>query len=136
MPIEDEDELRSVLKQSAVIAVVGASPKPYRDSHSIANFLERNGYRVYRVNPLYDEIDGKPCYNNLSEVPEPIDIVDVFRRPDAVPDIVRESLAVNAKVLWLQLGVIHEDAALIAEAGGMRVVMDHCIAVEYRRLVA
>ncbi len=136
MPIEQNEVIRSILTDSRVVAVVGASPKPYRDSHSIALFLEGRGYTVYRVNPAYDTIDGKPCYKDLSAVPEPIDIVDVFRRPEAVPAIVDEALAVGAKVLWLQFGVVHEDAAAAAEAGGLKVVMDHCIAVDHRRLVA
>jgi len=116
--------------------VVGASPKPYRDSNSIARFLERARYTVYRVNPRYESIDGKPCYTDLASVPERIDVVDVFRRSEAVPDIVAESLRVKAKVLWLQFGVVHAEAAEAAERGGMQVVMDHCIAIDYRRLVS
>jgi len=135
MPIEQDEVIRSILTESKVIAVVGASPKPYRDANSIARFLERTGYTVYRVNPLYDTIDGKPCYKDLASVPEPIDLVDVFRRSDAVPDIVEEAIAVKAKAIWLQFGVIHEEAAAVAEAAGMQVIMDHCIAVDHRRLV-
>jgi len=136
MAIEHDEVLRSILTTNRVIAVVGASPKPYRDSNSIARFLDGAGYTVYRVNPAYDSIDGKPCYKDLASVPEKIDIVDVFRRPDAIPDIVAEALAVKARVLWLQFGVVHEEAAAVAEKGGMQVVMDHCIAVDHRRLVA
>ena len=135
MPIEQEEIIRSILTDSRVIAVVGASPKPYRDSNSIAGFLEAAGYTVYRVNPQYEAIDGKPCYPDLASIPEPIDIVNVFRRSDAVPEIVEESLAVKAKVLWLQFGVIHDEAAARAEQGGIQVLMDHCIAVDHRRLI-
>ncbi len=136
MPIEDDATIRGILTDSRVIAVVGASPKPYRDSNSIARFLEDKGYTVYRVNPQYQTIDDKPCYPDLASVPEPIDIVDVFRRSEAVPEIVDEALAAKAKTLWLQFGVVHEEAAATAEQGGMHVVMDHCIAVDHRRFVA
>ena len=136
MPIEQDDIIQSILTESKVVAVVGASPKLYRDSNSISRFLEAEGYTVYRVNPQYDTIDGKPCYKDLASVPERIDIVDVFRRSDAVPDIVEEAIAAGAGTIWLQFGVVHEDAAARAEEAGLRVVMDHCIAVDHRRLVA
>jgi predicted CoA-binding protein len=135
MPIEDEAILKTILEQARTVAVVGASPKPWRDSHSVALFLKRAGYTVYYVNPSYETIEGEPCYPNLRSVPSTIDIVDVFRQPSAVPDIVQEAIAIHAKTLWLQYGVVHDEAAAEAERAGLQVVMDHCIAVDYRRLM-
>jgi uncharacterized protein len=135
MPIEEENTIREILATAKTIAVVGASNKPYRDSSRIAGYLKRKGYRVFLVNPAYTEIDGEPCFPSLASLGTPIDIVDVFRNSDAVPGIVDETIAVHAKTLWLQLGVIHEQAAQKAEAAGVRVVMDHCIAVDHARLV-
>ena len=135
MPVEDENAIRTILTAVKTIAVVGASSKPYRDSNRIAGYLQRQGYRVFLVNPTYPEIEGEPCFPNLASLGLDIDIVDVFRNPDAVSQIVDEAIAVKAKTVWLQLGVIHEQAAQKAEAAGIRVVMDHCIAVDHSRLV-
>lgn len=135
MPIEDAERIRTILKESRTIAVVGASDDPGRDSHSIMKFLLDRGYTVHPVNPKYAEVLGRTCYPNLGAVPEPIDIVDVFRRPEAVPEIVDEALQIRAKVLWLQFNVVHEEAAARAEANGLDVIMDRCIAVEHRRLI-
>jgi predicted CoA-binding protein len=135
MPIEDDITIRTILTAAKTIAVVGASNKPYRDSNRIAAYLKRKGYRVFLVNPTYSEIDGEPCFPGLASIGAMIDIVDVFRNSDAVPEIVDEAIAVHAKTMWLQLGVIHVQAAQRAEAAGVRVVMDHCIAVDHSRLV-
>jgi predicted CoA-binding protein len=135
MPIENDAEIRNILMRAKTIAVVGASDKPYRDSNRIAEFLMRKGYTVYPVNPTYTETNGVRCYPDLASLPGPVDIVDVFRNPDAVDDVVSQSIAANAGTLWLQSGVIHEGAARRAEAAGIAVIMDHCIAVEYGRLV-
>lgn len=135
MPIENDERLREILTTSRTIAVVGASTKPYRDSNQIADFLLRQGYEVHPVNPAYPETNGRTCYPDLAHVPGPIDIVDVFRAPEAVDEIVDEAIAVKAKVLWLQLGVVNDAAAARAEQAGMTVVMDHCIAVDHRRLL-
>jgi len=135
MPIDDDNEIRQILTSSRTIAVVGASDKPWRDSYDIMRYLMSRGYRVFAVNPACKTILEQPCYASLKDVTEPIDIVDVFRRSDAVPEIVQEALSVKAKTLWLQLGVIHEQSAQIAEENGMKVIMDHCIAVDHRRLV-
>ena len=136
MPIEDDGRIRDLLSSAATIAVVGASPKPYRDSNSIADFLIRQGYEVYPVNPAYTETNGRTCYPNLASIPRPIDIVDVFRRPDAVDEIVDQAIAVHAKAVWLQLGATNEAATARAERAGLAVVMERCISVEYRRLLA
>jgi len=131
----DDAGLRELLSSAATIAVVGASPKPWRDSGSIAQFLAGKGYRVYPVNPKYEEVLGLKCFPDLKSVPEKIDIVDVFRRPGEVDAVVDEAIAVGAKSVWLQLGVINEVAAAKAESAGLKVVMDRCIAVEHRALM-
>ena len=135
MPIENAETIASILKNSKTIAVVGASPKPWRDSGSIAQYLIHKGYDVYPVNPTYEAMFDKICYKDLKSVPVAIDIVDVFRNPDAVDEIVDEAIAVKAKTIWLQLGVVNEKAAAKAERAGIRVIMDHCIAVEHSRLI-
>ncbi len=135
MPIEDADIIKKILQEARTIAVVGASEKPWRDSYSIMQYLKRKGYVVYPVNPKYREIDGDQCYPNLASIPAAIDIVDVFRRPSEVPGVVQEAVAVGAKTLWLQLGVVHEQAAAEAERAGLHVIMDRCIAIEHRQLI-
>ncbi len=135
MPIEDDSIIRSILRTSTTVALVGASENPHRDSNRIMKFLMDQGYVVHPVNPQYENVLGRKSFPDLSSVPEPIDIVDVFRNPDAVPAIVDEAIAVRAKVLWLQFGVIHEEAAGKAEKRGIQVIMDHCIAVDHRRLI-
>ncbi|MGB2867212.1 MAG: CoA-binding protein [Bacteroidota bacterium] len=136
MPIENDGAVREILKAAKTIAVVGASPKPWRDSNSIAQFLMTKGYTVYPVNPNYPKVLEMPCYPDLKSVPGAIDIVDVFRSPDAVMEIVEQAIAVHAPTLWLQLGVVNEEAALKAESAGISVIMDHCIAVDHRRLIS
>lgn len=135
MPIERDDEVREILTTARTIAIVGASTKPYRDANSIADFLIREGYDVIPVNPAYTETNGRTCYPTLQAIGRPVDLVDVFRNPDAVDDVVDDAIAAGAKVLWLQLDVVNETAARRAEAAGLRVVMDRCIAVEHRRLM-
>ncbi len=134
MPIEDDAAIRRILQTAKTVAVVGASTKPYRDSNRIADFLIRQGYTVIPVNPAYAETNGLKCYPDLRSVPVPIDIVDVFRNPDEIDDTVDEAIAVKARTLWLQLGVVNEAAARRAEAAGIQVIMDHCIAIDYQRL--
>lgn len=135
MPIEDDDVIRRILESAKTIAVVGASVKPWRDSNSIMQFLLQVGYIVFPVNPNYSEVLGTRCVPLLSEVPEEIDIVDVFRRSDAVGPIVDEAIAVAAKTLWMQVGVVNEEAADKAERAGLNVIMDRCIRVDYQRLI-
>ncbi len=134
MPIEDDDVIRRILESAKTIAVVGASVKPWRDSNSIMQFLMQVGYKVFPVNPNYSEVLGTRCVPLLSEVPEKVDIVDIFRRPEAVMGIIDEVLAVGARTIWLQLGVVNEEGAVKAERAGLNVVMDHCIRVDYQRL--
>jgi len=135
MPITDSNSLREILSAARVIAVIGHSNDPNRTSYQIGAMLRRVGYTVYPVNPNVTEIDGQPCYPTLIEVPEPIDIVDVFRRSEFLPEVVDQAMAARAKVIWTQLGVVDETAARVAEGAGMQVVMDRCIKVEYYRLM-
>jgi predicted CoA-binding protein len=135
MPIEDDEVIRKILNETKTIALVGASKKPYRDSYRIGQFLVSRGYTVFPVNPNYTEIEGEKCYPDLFSIGRPIDIVDVFRAPDAVGEIVDDAVAVQAKTVWMQLGVVNEKAAHKAEFAGIAVIMDRCIAVEYARLI-
>lgn len=133
--LTSDDEIRKLLTDSKTIAVVGASPKPWRDSGSIAEFLKNKGYTVYPVNPMYPEVLGMKCYPDLKSIPDKIDIVDIFRNSNEVEPIVDEAIAVGAKSVWMQLNVVNEAAAEKAERAGLNVVMDLCIAVEHRALV-
>jgi predicted CoA-binding protein len=133
--ITTDSELKSLLTNSKTIAVVGASPKPWRDSGAIADFLAKKGYTVFPVNPKYDEINGIQSYPDLKSIPVPIDIVDIFRNPDEVEPVIDEAIAVGAKAVWMQFGVVNEAAARKAEQAGLTVVMDRCIAVEHRALM-
>ncbi len=135
MSIEDGKKIKEILITAKTIAVVGASSKPWRDSHRIAGYLKRHGYTIFPVNPTYTEIDGEKCYPDLESIGKPIDIVDVFRNPDSVGETIDEAIAVKAKTVWLQIGVINEAAAQKAEAAGIQVVMDHCIAIDHTRLI-
>ena len=127
------DEVRDILKTARTIAVVGLSDKPDRDSHHVAAYLQQHGYRIIPVNPNAQEILGERCYPSLREIPVPVELVDIFRRADAVPAIVEEALAIGAKVVWMQLGVINEQAATRAKAAGLQVVMDACVKIEHAR---
>lgn len=126
--------IRSLVTRARTVAVIGASPDPGRPSHGVASYLHRSGLRVYPVNPAITELFGLTVYPSLADVPEPVDIVDVFRRPEYVRDIAEQAVAAQAGALWLQLGVINEPAAELAAAGGLQVVMDKCLAVEHRRV--
>jgi uncharacterized protein len=133
--IANDEGIQKLLTDAKTIAVVGASPKPWRDSGSIAEFLQRKGYKIYPVNPKYDEVLGMKCYRDLKSIPEKIDIVDIFRNPDTVEPVIDEAIAVGAKAVWMQLGVVNTRAAQKAEKAGLAVVMDRCIAIEYRALM-
>ena len=135
MPIEDDRVIEQILHRAKTIAVVGASPKPGRDSGSIAQFLAGRGYTVLPVNPAYDEVLGMKCYADLASTGSKIDIVDIFRKPEEVLPIIDEAIAIGASTIWMQLGVVNEDAAKRAEEAGLNVIMDRCIAVDHRRLI-
>jgi uncharacterized protein len=122
-----------VLAEARTIAVVGLSGNPLRASHFVGVYLQRHGYRVIPVNPREPEILGEKSYASLAQVPVPVDIVDVFRAPAALPAIATEAVAIRAKCLWCQFTVINEEGARIAESGGLAVVMDRCLKVEHAR---
>jgi predicted CoA-binding protein len=127
-------ELERILSSASTIAIVGASSNPDRSSHGIMRRMKQLGYRVIPVNPNETSVLGEKAYPSLSDVPVPIDIVDVFRRPEYTPAIADEAARVGAKVLWLQQGIWNDDAAARAKAGGLTVVMDACIATVHAML--
>jgi predicted CoA-binding protein len=127
--------LAEILASAHTIAVVGLSRKRYRPSYGVAEYLQRAGYRVIPVNPNETEVLGEKCYPDLDSVPDVIDIVDIFRRPEHVPEIVEAAIRRGAKVIWMQETVVHEGAARRAESAGLAVVMDRCILKDHRRLV-
>ena len=122
-----------ILKSGRVIAVVGLSPEPDRPSHRVASYLKEYGYRIIPVNPQEKEILGEPSYPDLGSIPEPVDVVDIFRRSEEVLDIVEQAIRVGAKAVWLQEGVINEKAATRAKEGGLLVVMDKCMFKEHQK---
>ena len=132
---QDPLEIQRVIHGARTIAVVGLSPNELRASNFVGYYLQRHGYRVIPVNPREPEILGQTSYPSLLEVPEPVDIVDVFRAPDALPDLAREAVEIQAGALWCQFGVINEEGARIAEDGGVTVIMDRCLKVEHARYV-
>ncbi len=128
---EDREGLRRLLTGAKSIAVVGASPKPDRDSHAIAKYLIEAGYDVYPVNPGQDEILGRKCYPDLASLPGPMDIVDVFRRPEHMPAVVEEAIAAKARCVWMQLDTGNAEAARRAVGAGLDVVVEKCIKVAH-----
>jgi len=132
---QDPRAIQQVLLTAKTIAIVGLSGNALRASHFVALYLRRHGYRVIPVNPRETQILGERSFASLREVPDPIDIVDVFRAPAALPDIAADAVAIGAKCLWCQFGVINEEGARIAERGGLTVVMDRCIKVEHARYI-
>ncbi|HWD84588.1 MAG TPA: CoA-binding protein [Solirubrobacteraceae bacterium] len=128
--------IREVLTETRTWAVVGCSPDPSRDSHRIARLLQSHGYRVIPVNPMVDELLGERCYDSVTEIPaaEGVEVVDIFRRPDRAGSHVDEAIALGARAVWLQLGVVDEAAAQRALAAGLQVVMDRCPAIELPQL--
>ena len=130
----DTRTIEQILKNSRVVAVVGLSPDPSRDSHRIAKYLKNEGFRVIPVNPNATEVLGEKAYPDLPSVPDRVDIVDIFRRPEHVPPIVDQAIAIGAKAVWMQLGIVNEEAAQKASGAGLDVVMDRCIMVDHRML--
>jgi predicted CoA-binding protein len=129
-----DEDIRWALTGTRTWAVVGCSPDPGRDSHRIAALLQRRGFRVIPVNPAVDAVLGERCYPSLDAVPEPIEVVDIFRRASEAGAHVDEAIAIGARAVWMQLGVIDADAAGRARAAGLRVVMDRCPAIELPKL--
>ena len=131
-----DDTLRRILKNCKTIAVVGLSPEWHRPSHFVAKYMQEQGYHIIPVNPKHESILGERCYARLEDIPEPVDMVDVFRRPEDVPPIAASAVAIGAKCLWQQLGVASQEADTFARAAGLDSVMDRCVKVEHARLLS
>ena len=132
----ESEQIEKVLKNAKTIAVVGLSSNPMRASHGVSAYMQAQGYRIIPVNPRESAVLGEACYPDLDAVPEAIDIVNIFRRPEHVPEIVEAAIRKGAKVIWMQEGVYHEEAARRAEEAGLVVIMDRCILKDHRRLGA
>jgi uncharacterized protein len=128
------NQISEILHTCRNIAVVGLSGKRYLPSYGVAEYMKSAGYRIIPVNPLETQVLGEKCYADLDSVPDPIDIVDIFRRSEFVPEIVEAAIRKGARVIWMQEGVVHEEAARRAEAAGLIVIMDRCILKDHRRL--
>lgn len=135
MPLTEDRDIKRLLEQAKTVAVVGYSNKPNRPSRDVAEALKQAGYTVYPVNPTLQSTDEERIYAGLADIPVPIDVVDIFRRPEDVPEVVEAAIAVGAKAVWMQLGIVNEAAARRAEEAGLTVVMDRCMKVERRRLL-
>ena len=131
----DINDIRRILGTNTVIAVIGLSANWWRPSFFAAKYLKDHGYRIIPVNPNYDEILGEKCYAKAEDIPEPVDVVDVFQRSIVTPPIAKSAVQIKARVLWLQLGVVNSEAASIATQGGLEVVMDRCMKIEHGRLL-
>ncbi len=136
MPITSDAEIAELLGETRTIAMIGASDRPDRPSYGVMKFLVDRGYRVLPVNPQItgEHVHGEYVWRELAQIGEPIDLVDIFRRPQAAGEAVDAAIAVGAKAIWMQLGVINEEAAARAEAAGLKVVMNRCPVIEIRRL--
>jgi predicted CoA-binding protein len=133
--VDDIAGLRLILSRAHTLAVVGLSANWYRPSYFAAKYMQDHGYRVIPVNPTYREVLGETCYPDLASVPERVDIVDCFRKPEEMVPLARAAVAIGARVLWMQLGIRNEEAAAIADAAGLDVVMDRCVKIEHARLM-
>jgi uncharacterized protein len=127
--------ITELLKTSHTIAVVGLSHKRFRPSNGVADYMQRNGYRIVPVNPFESAVLGETSYASLEAIPEHVDIVNIFRRSEFVPEIVEAAIRIGARAIWMQEGVVHEEAADLARSAGLTVVMDRCILKEHRRIV-
>jgi len=131
-----DEEVVELLKSAKTIAVVGISHKEDRDSYKVAKYLKEHGYKIIPVNPKYKEVLGEPCYPDLKSIPEKIDVVDIFRKVDAIPGIVDEAISVGAGAVWMQLGLAHNESAEKARQAGLKVVMNKCMKIEHQRLLS
>lgn len=132
LEVDARERLR-IIRNARSVALVGVSANPIRSSNFVASYLIRTDFVTYPVNPMYDEVLGMKCYASLADLPEPPDIVDVFRREDQLPGVVSEAIAVGAKVVWFQLGLRHDEAARMAIDAGLAVVQDRCLKIEHAR---
>ena len=128
------DEIREILEKNKTIAVVGLSDKPERDSYRVADYMKEHGYRIVPVNPSKDEILGEKSYPDLKSIPFAVDMVDIFRKVDAIPKVVDEAIGISAKVVWMQLGLAHNASAEKARDAGLKVVQSKCLKVEHKKL--
>ena len=129
------DEIKEILKETKRIAIVGLSPKEKRDSNRVAKYLMNQGYEIVPVNPGQKEILGKNCYGSLKEIPFKVDMVDIFLNPVRIPPVVDQAIDMGAKVIWMQLGVVHNESAEKARNASIRVVMDMCIKIEHEKMI-
>ena len=132
--MDPEELIRQMLEDSRTVAVVGLSAHPQTDSHRVAKYLKEHGYHVIPVNPTVDEVLGEPSYPTVQAIPEAPDVVDMFRAAEHAPAIVEDAIAAGAKTVWMQLGIVNEEAAARAREGGLKVVMDRCMMREHKRL--
>ena len=133
--VDDIAGLRRILAQTRTIAVVGLSANWYRPSYFAAKYMQDHGYRIVPVNPAYTEVLGERCYPSLAAIPDPVDMVDCFRKPGEIVALAHAAVAKGAKVLWMQLGIRNDEAAQIATAAGLDVVMDRCVKIEHARIL-
>ena len=132
---EQTATIRKVLRDSKTIAVVGLSPKPHRPSHQVASYLMEVGYTIIPVNPGQDAILGRTCYPNLRAIPTPVDMVDIFRRQEAVLPIVEDAISIGAQFIWMQEGIVNKEAAAKAESAGLTVIMNRCTKIDHMNLL-
>ncbi len=128
--------IKAVLRDNTIVAVVGLSPKPSRPSHQVAAYLQQAGYRIIPVNPGRREILGQPCYPDLRAIPGRVEVVDIFRRPELVEPVVRDAIAIHARVVWMQEGIVNEQAAALAEKAGLTVIMDRCMKMDHLNFIS
>ena len=133
--VDDISGLRRILTRSRSLAIVGVSANWFRPSYFAAKYMQDHGYRIIPVNPNYTEVLGQKCYPELAAIPEPVDIVDCFRRPGEIVPLARDAVAIGAKVLWMQLGIRNDEAATIAADAGLDVVMNRCVKIEHARIL-
>ena len=130
---QDSGVIRTILSTTKTIAIVGLSPKSERPSYFVGSYLKSEGYRIIPVNPMAKEILGEKCYPDLLSIPEPVDMVDVFRKPEDCIEVAKQAIQIGAKTLWLQLRVVNLEAAALAAAAGLNVIMDKCVKIEHGR---
>ncbi len=136
MTYSEQETIQRILTEAKRVAVVGLTENPARPSHFVPAYLQANGYEIIPVNPTLPVVLGEKSYPSLSEVPGPIDVVQIFRRSEAVGPIVEEAIAAGAKVVWMQLGIVNEEAAAAARAAGLDVIMNQCMKVQHMRLTS
>jgi predicted CoA-binding protein len=129
------EEIKAILENYRVVAVVGLSPKPERASHQVAQYLKDHGYRIVPVNPGQKEILGESCYRSLADIPFPVEVVDIFRNVEAIPAVVDEAIAIGAKVVWMQQGLEEPASAQKAREAGLKVVMDRCMKIDHAQFI-